>query len=379
MKDKINTILSSVNNAIKQNIIVENQQVSLLNDIHKFLNDNISQNDVRYLNALDNINKILSDIEKHKLDDIAEVNTILQQNLDINTNFAQSLNDIKLSILSDKDSNTVNKKQIEILNKIVKEINLIHDKFNTFNKHIIKYFNTLLNEAKSISVSFPRDNSSHLFRTGLSTINVITGKVLFPNGSSDFLSKNLKSFNINVAKSMRIETSETIRVRTDNEGGWYIVSANDFLQHNFISFKTVEIETFKPTKISFFANTNPASLIKKTMVHLTVSNTPILVFDDWHKNTSVYETLVEYIVPDKHVGYINDISIGVASGGEPFAQFELSIDDTSYFTNKFCIGQVTFSFLGRVKFEKNIKIRVKSDGTTNIIANGLISGIVKRI
>lgn len=117
--------------------------------------------------------------------------------------------------------------------------------------------------------------------------------------------------------------------------------------------------------------------IKTTADALAIlKGSPILSFDYYTGSSSDYQLIAEWEVSTGNIGFLHDISIGVASGGEDYAQFKVVIAGTTKFEGKKCIGQATFSYNGLVYLSagEKVSVYVKSDGSNTIKANGLVTG-----
>ena len=386
--NKIFELFDNIARTLDQNYHAKKLQIKKLNEIEKSLHEMSIQNiEQDLIISIDdtitrdaNINHICQSlVTQHDDKDIFFIaNDLLKQNQNISIQYIKILNEINHVIKNNKEIKTTNEQKLVTLNKINNNMFNIRETFEHINNNILTQFNTLIGNEKSISLSFPRNDSFYEFPTGITIINVVTGQILLPNRSSEFLSKNLESYNIEFAKSFRINTNKLIRVKTDTDEGWYAVSSNDYLQRNFISFKKIILDVFEPTNISFFANSNPSSLIKNDLRNTIVSNDPILVFDEYSGNSDTYQLLAEFVLDNNMNGYINDISLGVALHGESYANFRLIIDNKIMFNDKKCIGQILLSYLKNLKFNHHIRIFVKSNGVRNIIANASITGTLSQ-
>ena len=91
---------------------------------------------------------------------------------------------------------------------------------------------------------------------------------------------------------------------------------------------------------------------------------------------STYQTLATWQVDENKTGYLKDVSFGVASGGETYAQFKLTINNVVKFTDIKCIGGISIPLDDSIVLYPGtiVLLEVKSDGSHVVTANGTIVG-----
>lgn len=121
----------------------------------------------------------------------------------------------------------------------------------------------------------------------------------------------------------------------------------------------------------------PDIKIPEITISPVTSRVGIVKFDYYSGLSATYQKIAEWEVTEAMKGFVHDISFGVASGGEDYAEFKVEIADVTHFDGKKAIGQGTFSFNGAYEIEggKKVIVYVKSDGANAIKANGLITGV----
>lgn len=193
------------------------------------------------------------------IDLFTKTDELLKQNIAMHKQQIDSINALNRAI------SKITHQQSESINVLNKTINNIIQKEKQEQKQKEKQKSKSTDD-NHIILSFPKDEETFEFPIGVTIINFLSGKVLFPNNTSQFLSRNLEISEFNEIKSFRIETDKRIKIRANNDGGWFTIKAGDYLQNNFISCVSIEIRTFEPTNISIFASTHPASIIDKAEI-----------------------------------------------------------------------------------------------------------------
>jgi len=117
--------------------------------------------------------------------------------------------------------------------------------------------------------------------------------------------------------------------------------------------------------------------IPEIKISPVTSRVGVLKFDYYSGTSATYQKIAEWEVTEAMRGFVHDISFGVASGGEDYAEFKVEIADVTHFEGKKAVGSATFSFNGAYEVEggKKVTVYVKSDGSNAIKANGLITGV----
>ncbi|KKK88618.1 hypothetical protein LCGC14_2741330 [marine sediment metagenome] len=113
-----------------------------------------------------------------------------------------------------------------------------------------------------VYITFPKEGGTYPFPAKTTIIDLWTGVVTFPDGSTANTSTSLSDKGKEYARSIFIDTDQEIIISLD-EGGKHTISANDYFLATFMQFQRVYIVATKTTNITCLFCTNPEAVIKK--------------------------------------------------------------------------------------------------------------------
>jgi len=115
---------------------------------------------------------------------------------------------------------------------------------------------------KEVYFTYPANGGEATLPTGKTTLDLQTGEVSMPDGTTDRLSTSLKVERREYARSVFIKADQSVDVSLDG-GGEHTLEADDCFILPHQPFKRVYITTTASTKIQFWASTDPEGVLKK--------------------------------------------------------------------------------------------------------------------
>ena len=105
---------------------------------------------------------------------------------------------------------------------------------------------------------------------------------------------------------------------------------------------------------------------------------PLVGFGYYAGTSAEYQKIAEVTIPAGKVGFIKSISFAADAGSEDRAEFKLTFGATVMFEGRSVLEEPCWSLITWLKLLLGsvVTVWVKSDGTNEIKANGIITGRV---
>ena len=232
--------------------------------------------------------------------------------------------------------------------------------------------------------TYPKDGTKKTLGKGITEIDFWEGIVVLADGTEEYLSDKLESYNEPYIRSFQIDTNKDIKVWLDGFGKRPI-DLDDIHMETHQNFRRLYIETTQATQIHLWASTNPRAFVRRlkpaifrgtineyyTRVNpLSEFGNPIAKLGHYAGSATSYQNLATWTIPANYYGYLREISFTADS----LALYKLTIGGVEQFADKKVISPPSFPLpANKIVAAKTIILQVKSAGG-NIEVNGTITG-----
>ena len=126
---------------------------------------------------------------------------------------------------------------------------------------ILKEIRDALKESPTFEITYPAQGGTKTITAGNTEINLYTGEV-FLEDSEEKVSQSLRSYGVEYARSLFIETTKAIVLQLDDGGKHTVEKLETILWNHLKPFQRISITATESTNIKVVASTNPNMVLQ---------------------------------------------------------------------------------------------------------------------
>jgi len=187
-----------------------------------------------------------------------------------------------------------------------------------------------------VYITFPAGGGWRSIPAGTVVIDLLTGEVLLPDGTTDGASTSLREHGFTHARSSLVEADRSVEVYYDT-GGKYTIGANEVIPVTHQYIRKIFVEASETTDIRVWASTNPENIPRKfvgiTSLAPIVYGTPVAEYGRYSGSDATYQTLASWTVSTGREGELGEVAMACANTTSyTNARFRLTIAGEVQFT-----------------------------------------------
>ena len=127
---------------------------------------------------------------------------------------------------------------------------------------ILKGIRDALKEPPTFEITYPPEGGTKTITAGTTEINLYTGEVFLADGTEEKVSQSLRSYGVEYARSIFIETTTQIVLQLDDGGKHTVEKLETILWNHLKPFQRISITAAESTNIKVVASTDPNMVLQ---------------------------------------------------------------------------------------------------------------------